>query len=75
MYQPEFTISTPQQQVSSVIATRDFLLRLTRPKETPRVTRDVRWEARALLRHYPLPERLRPILQAGLVERTVRPVD
>lgn len=62
----EVAISNPRQQVTAVIATRDFLLRLTKPDATPRVPGDVRGEARALLRHYPLPERLRPILEDGL---------
>lgn len=62
----EIAISNPRQQATAVIATRDFLLRLTKPSETPRVPGDVRGEARALLRHYPLPERLRPILEDGL---------
>lgn len=59
-------ISSPAQQVSAVVATRDFLLRLTQPQATPRVPGEVRREARALLRHYPLAERLRPVLEAGL---------
>lgn len=62
----DVAISNPRQQLTAVIATRDFLLRLTKPQETPRVPGDVRGEARALLRHYPLPERLRPILEDGL---------
>ena len=60
-------ISTPQQQISSVVATRDFLLRVADHRQTPRVPGDVRGEARALLRHYPLPDRLRPILEQALL--------
>lgn len=56
-------ISTPEQQISAVIASRDFLLRLTRAKETPRVPPCIRREALALLRHFPPPERLRPALE------------
>lgn len=56
-------LSTPQQQISAVLASRDFLLRLTRPKETPRVPPSIRREALALLRHFPPPERLRPVLE------------
>lgn len=59
-------ISSPFQQLSAVLATRDFLLRLCNPKATPRISLDVRGEARALLRHYPLRERLEPILRAAL---------
>ena len=63
---PRRMISSPSQQVSAVVATRDFLLRLVDTKETPRIPREVRREARALLRHYPLPETLRPVLERGL---------
>ncbi len=63
---PRRMISSPSQQVTAVVATRDFLLRLIDTKETPRIPREVRREARALLRHYPLPDRLRPVLQKGL---------
>jgi hypothetical protein len=45
------------------VATRDFLLRLTNHKETPRIPREVRREARALLRHYPVADELREILE------------
>ena len=63
---PRRMISSPSQHVSAVVATRDFLLRLVDTKETPRIPREVRREARALLRHYPLPETLRPVLEQGL---------
>lgn len=59
-------ISSPQQQISAVLASRDFLLRLTRPKETPKVPPYVRREALALLRHFPSTERLRPVLEQRL---------
>ncbi|MGA1641114.1 MAG: BPSL0761 family protein [Steroidobacteraceae bacterium] len=59
-------VSSPLQQISSVIATRDFLLRLSTPSAMPRVNREIRGEARNLLRHYPPAERLRPILEEGL---------
>ena len=70
-------ISSPRQQVSAVVATRDFLLRLTDHRLTPRVPGDVRGEARALLRHYPLPDRLRPILEQALLPppRSVETMD
>ena len=63
---PRRMISSPSQQVSAVVATRDFLLRLINTKETPRIPREVRREARALLRHYPIAEHLRPVLEQGL---------
>lgn len=56
----------PIQEVMAVVATRDFLLRLTQPAVTPRVPGEVRREARALLRHFPPAEQLRPVLQQGL---------
>lgn len=62
-----FYTHSPWQQVAAVLAARDFLLRLTRPSDTPRVSGSVRQEARALLRHFPLDERLRPILEAALL--------
>lgn len=58
---------SPTQQVAAVVATRDFLLRLTRPADTPRVPGPVRQEARSLLRHFPMEDRLRPILEAALL--------
>lgn len=62
-------ISSPSQQVSAVVATRDFLLRLINTKETPRIPREVRREARALLRHFPIADELRPVLQEGLAKK------
>ena len=58
-------ISSTMQQTSAVVATRDFLLRLIDTKETPRIPREVRREARALLRHYPIASELRPVLEKG----------
>jgi hypothetical protein len=57
------------QQTSAVVATRDFLLRLIDTKETPRIPREVRREARALLRHYPIASELRPVLEEGLASK------
>jgi hypothetical protein len=59
-------VSSKLQQISAVIATREFLARLCTPSAMPRVSREIRGEARALLRHYPAPETLRPILESGL---------
>ena len=52
-----------------MVATRDFLLRLIDTKETPRIPREVRREARALLRHYPPADQLRPALERVLDEQ------
>lgn len=68
-------ISSPEQQVSAVLASRDFLLRLTRPKETPRVPPGIRREALALLRHFPATERLRPVLEQRLQPAEVKQPD
>lgn len=59
-------ISSTLQQVAAVVATRDFLLRLSDPHATKRVPGEIRKEARALLRHFPPSESLRPVLEAGL---------
>ena len=66
---PDIRISTPLQQVTAVVATRDFLLRLIDTKETPRIPREVRREARALLRHFPPADQLRPALERILDEQ------
>ncbi len=59
-------ISSPSQELNSIVATRDFLLRLTDTKESPRIPGEVRREARALLRHYPPTYRLKPLLEEAL---------
>lgn len=51
------------QEVSAVIEARAFLARVCDPRQTPRVSRAVRSEARALLRRYPPASRLRPVLE------------
>jgi len=58
-------ISSGQQKITAVISTRDFLLRLTNPKETPRIPREVRREAKTLLRHYPIEAELKPVLETA----------
>ena len=50
------------QAVAALLETRSFLARLSDPAQTPRVPFPLRREARALLRHYPREERLRPVL-------------
>lgn len=61
--------SSPLQQISSVIAARDFLVRLATPSVTPRLHREIRAEARILLRHFPPADQLRPALEAALQRR------
>lgn len=61
-------ISSGTQRVAAVVATRDFLLRLSNPSDTPRVPREVRREAKALLRHYPIADTLRPVLEQAFTD-------
>lgn len=56
-------LSPPSKKVDAIISARDFLLRLTSPKEEPRIPREVRREAQTLLRHFPPAAELRPILE------------
>lgn len=69
-YKLNVPISSPMQQVAAVVAARDFLLRLSDPSETRRVPGEIRKEARALLRHFPVADKLRPVLQEGLGEKS-----
>ena len=55
-------ISQPNQQLEAMVGAREFLLRLTDTKETPRIPREVRREARAIMRHFPPEHELRPLL-------------
>lgn len=53
------------QAIAALLETRSFLARLSDPAQTPRVPFPLRREARALLRHYPREERLRPVLNGS----------
>lgn len=46
-------MTMPCERTRAVQYTREFLLRLCNPKETPRVPKEVRREASRLLKHYP----------------------
>jgi hypothetical protein len=46
-------MTVPVERTNAVLYTEQFLLDLLDPKKTPRVPRDVRQQARQLLRHYP----------------------
>ena len=48
-------MTLPDERYRSVNYTREFLLKLLNPKETPRVPKDIRQWARRLLKHYPTP--------------------
>lgn len=46
-------MTVPEERTRAVVRTRDFLRELTSPLATPRVPRQVRNRAAALLRHFP----------------------
>ena len=46
-------MTLPDERYRAVIQTRRFLLDLTNPQHTPRVSKLIRQTARAMLRHYP----------------------
>mgnify|MGYP003428982152 CR=1 FL=1 len=46
-------MSLPIERTYSLINTRNFLRRLLNRLETPRVPKDIRLEAKYLLKHYP----------------------
>lgn len=62
MQRIDVQISSPRQKITSVVAVRDLLWRLSDHRMTPRVPGAIRGEARALLRHYPPSTELRPLL-------------
>lgn len=61
-------ISTKRQQIAAIVASRDLLLRLCDHRQTPRVPGEIRKEARALLRHFPVADALRPALEEALAD-------
>jgi hypothetical protein len=54
------------QDVAAVLAARDFLWRVSRVDQTPRISRALRVEARALMRRYPPEDRLKRLLERTL---------
>ena len=46
-------MTLPYERTNAVLNTEKFLLDLCNPKATPRVPKEVRDQARRLLRHYP----------------------
>lgn len=46
-------MTLPDERYRAVIQTKRFLIDLTNPQHTPRVSKIVRQTARAMLRHYP----------------------
>jgi hypothetical protein len=56
---------TSIQVVPAVLQARTLLLRLSDHQLTPRISRDLRAEARTLLRWFPRTERLRPVQEGA----------
>lgn len=54
---------TGLQEIAAIVQARVLLQRLSDHRLTPRIPREVRAEARALLRWFPRPEALRPALR------------
>jgi hypothetical protein len=46
-------MTVPMERTNAVVWTEQFLLDLLDPKKTPRVPKNIRDQARHLLRHYP----------------------
>lgn len=46
-------MTIPSERTRAVLYTQDFLMDLLDPKKTPRVPKEIRRRASALLRHYP----------------------
>lgn len=46
-------MTTPRERYRAVLSTREFLVSLITPSETPRIPSRIRSEARSLLKHYP----------------------
>lgn len=57
---------TKLQQQAAMLTVRDLLVRLSDPKQIRRIPRDVRREARTLLRQFPSTETLRRMLEREL---------
>lgn len=48
-------MTLPDERWRSIEQARQFMLRLLDPKQTPRVPKAIRLEARARVKHYPTP--------------------
>jgi len=46
-------MTVPNERLRAVIQTREFLLKLLNPQETPRVPKKIRRQAGNCLKHYP----------------------
>ena len=46
-------MTLPDERYRAVKWAEDFLLELTDPKKTPRISKDIRRQAWSILRHYP----------------------
>lgn len=62
--------SSPLQRLESLLGARDVLYRLCQPSLSPGLSRDLRGEVRALLRHWPSDEEMEELLRlAGLIDK------
>lgn len=59
-------ISTPRQQHDALVASAEFIARLADVRQTRRLSRELRQEARTLARHYPDRDQLERIAARGL---------
>lgn len=46
-------MTIPSERTRAIIQTREFLISLLDTKQTPKVPKSIRMQARSLLRHYP----------------------
>jgi len=47
-------MTTEQEEQTAIIRARDFLVRLMDPRQTTRIPKHIREEARSILKHYPI---------------------
>lgn len=57
-------MSLPFERTRAVNHARGFLQSLTDPQQTPRIPKDIRQQARAILLHYPTPFDLKAVVAA-----------
>lgn len=58
-------MTIPSERTRAVLSTEQFLCDLLDPKKTPRVPKEIRQRARALLRHYPCKWDMEMVVREG----------
>ena len=58
-------MTIPSERTRAVLYTQDFLMDLLDPKKTPRVPKEIRRRASALLRHYPSDHDMEMVVAEG----------